>query len=129
VLTQAIEQPQVFNVDLHALARWLSEYNENGARALLELYADTLCDEEKRLLGHLSRRAGNWQQAIAIWETLAAHGCTNSLERLAKYHEHISRDLSAARRCCALLPGDATHEHRRRRIDTKIAANEAAASS
>ena len=129
VLTKAIEQPQAFNVDLHALARWLSEYNENGARVLLELYADTLCDEGKRLLGHLSRRAGNWQQAITIWETLAARGCIDSLERLAKYHEHVSRDLPAARRCCALLPGDATHEHRRRRIDTKIAANEAAASS
>jgi len=119
-LTQAIEQPQSFNVDLYALARWLSESSENDARELLQSHADELCDDGKRLLGRLARRAGHWPQAIAIWETLAAAGCTDSLERLAKYHEHISKDLAAARHCCKLLPGNAACEHRRLRIEEKI---------
>ena len=52
----------------------------------------------------LPRRAGNWPQAVAIWENLAARGCSDSLERLAKYHEHISKDLTAAMRYCRCLP-------------------------
>lgn len=119
-LTQAIAQPQAFNVDLYALARWLSESSEDDARELLQSHAHELCDNGKRLLGHLARRAGHWTQAIAIWEALAAAGCTDSLERLAKYHEHISKDLAAARRCCKLLPGNAACEHRRQRIEGKI---------
>jgi len=120
VLTQAIAQPRAFDVDLHALARWLSESNEDDAREMLQSHADNLCDDGKRLLGHLARRAGHWPQAIAIWEALAAAGCTDSLERLAKYYEHISKDLAAARRCCKLLPGNAACEHRRRRIEGKL---------
>ena len=120
VLTQAIAQPQAFNVDLYALARWLSESSEDDARELLQSHADELCDDGKRLLGKLARRAGHWPQAIAIWEALATAGCTDSLERLAKYHEHISKDLAAARRCCKLLPGNASREHRRRRIEGKL---------
>jgi uncharacterized protein YprB with RNaseH-like and TPR domain len=120
VLTQAIAQPQAFNVDLYALARWLSESSEDDARELLQSHADELCDDGKRLLGQLARRAGHWPQAIAIWEALAAAGCTDSLERLAKYHEHISKDLAAARRCCNLLPGNTSREHRRRRIEGKL---------
>ncbi len=123
VLMQATEQPVSFDVDLHALARWLSEHNEDHARELLQTCTEALCDDGKRLLGHLLRRAGDWQQAINIWEALAARGCTDSLERLAKYHEHISKDLAAARRYCAGLPDDAAREHRRSRIDSKIAIN------
>ena len=119
-LTQAIEQPQAFNVDLYALARWLSEHNEDDARELLQSHADSLCDDGKRLLGHLARRAGHWSQAIAIWEALAARGCTDSLERLAKYHEHISKDLAAARRCCDSLPVTAAQQHRRKRLEAKL---------
>jgi len=129
VLTQAIEQPRAFDANLYALARWLSEHNEDDARELLQSHTDSLCDDGKRLLGQLLRRAGDWPQAIRVWEALADQGCTDSLERLAKYHEHISRDLAAAQHYGALLPGDAAHEHRRRRVDNKIAAGQNAALS
>jgi hypothetical protein len=119
-LAQAIEQPRSFDVDLYALARWLSEYNDDEARELLRANTDHLCDDGKRLLGRLSRRTGDWQQALLIWEGLAARGCTDSLERLAKYHEHISKDLAAAQRCCTLLPGGPPYEQRRRRINAKL---------
>ncbi len=120
VLTQAIEQPQAFNVDVYALARWLSAHNENDARELLQSHADSLCDDSKRLSAHLFRRAGNWSQAIAIWEALAVQGCIDSIERLAKYHEHISKDLAEAKRCCNSLPVSAAQQHRRDRIETKL---------
>jgi uncharacterized protein YprB with RNaseH-like and TPR domain len=120
VLTQAIEQPRAFGVDLHALARWLAESDEAAARTLLHAHQESLGPEGKRLLGRLSRRAGNWEQAVRIWESLAATGCSDSMERLAKYHEHISRDLVAARRCCARLPGGPAQQQRRERIERKL---------
>lgn len=119
-LAQVVEQPCAFDTDLHALARWLAEHDETAARELLQAHADDLCTDGKRLLGQYCRRAGDWTRAVAIWEELAAAGCTASLECLAKYHEHISKDLAAARRCCAGLPQDAAHDHRRRRIDSKM---------
>jgi uncharacterized protein YprB with RNaseH-like and TPR domain len=120
-LSQAIASPRTFDVDLYALARWLMETREADARALLETHVDTLCPDGRRLLARLLRRARHWPQAVAIWETLAARGCTDSLECLAKYHEHISKDLAAAQRCCTRLPVNPAHDRRRRRVDAKIA--------
>jgi hypothetical protein len=120
VLTLSVKQPQDFNLDLHALTRWLSEHDEGKARELLQSHADCLCDDGNRFLGHLLRRAGLWPDAVAIWERLSARGCADSVERLAKYHEHISKDLAAAKRCCDLLPVSAAQQHRRERIETKL---------
>ena len=120
VLAQAIEQPRTFDVDLHALARWLCDNDAVRARELLQTHAEVLHGDGRRLLAQLLRRAGHWSQAVAVWETLAADGCTESIERLAKYHEHISKDLDAARRCCDRLPVTPAIQHRRQRIDRKI---------
>jgi uncharacterized protein YprB with RNaseH-like and TPR domain len=119
-LAQAVARPQTFGVDLYALARWLAESRETEARELLQASQSELCDDGRRLLARLLRRAGRWQQAAAIWEALAAQGCADSLERLAKYHEHVSRDLIAARRWCDALSDDAAHEHRRQRVRMKL---------
>ena len=120
VLAQAIEQPRTFDIDLHALARWLYDSDAVRARELLQTHAGALCDDGRRLLAQLLRRGGHWSQAVAVWETLAAGGCVESIERLAKYHEHISKDLDAARRCCDRLPVTPAIQHRRQRIDRKI---------
>ncbi len=121
-LAQAIAQPLDFGVDLHALGRWLAESDADAARNLLQSHSGQLCHAGKRFLAHLLRRAGHWPQAVALWETLAANGCTDSIERLAKYHEHVSKDLVAARRCCELLPDRAADQQRRRRIQEKLIA-------
>ena len=121
-LAQAIARPLDFGVDLHALGRWLGESDADAARALLQSHSGQLCNAGKRYLAHLLRRAGHWPQAVALWETLAASGCIDSVERLAKYHEHISKDLAAARRCCELLAGRAADQHRRQRIHDKLIA-------
>jgi uncharacterized protein YprB with RNaseH-like and TPR domain len=121
VLAQAVAQPQLFDVDLHALARWLAEHNEDDALKLLQVHAQQLCDDGRRLLGHLLRRARRWDEATSVWQQLAARGCSDSLERLAKYHEHVSKDLVAAQRCCEQLPVDANQRHRYRRLAGKLA--------
>jgi len=119
-LAQAIAQPHAFAVDLYALAHWLADTDRDAARRLLQSHGDRLCNDGKRLLGQLLRVAGDWQGAVAIWETLAAGGCRDSLERLAKYHEHISKDLAAARRCCSQLPPGPEQQQRHARIERKL---------
>jgi hypothetical protein len=120
VLAEAVRQPHAFAVDLYALARWLTETDREAALGLLQSHEDMLCDDGRRLLGRLLRLAGDWQAAIRVWEKLAASGCRDSLERLAKYHEHVSKDLAAARYCCSLLPSGPAVQQRRARIERKL---------
>jgi hypothetical protein len=119
-LAQAIRQPRTFAVDPYALARWLADTDRDAARRLLQSHGHGLSNDGKRLLGRLLRLAGDWQGAVAVWETLAAAGCRDSLECLAKYHEHISKDLAAARHCCAQLPPGPEQQQRHARIEQKL---------
>jgi len=121
-LARAVREPPAGEIDLAALARWLAESDPEAARALLLAHQAGLCDAGKRLLARLLRRAGHWRQAVTVWEALAAGGCTESLEHLAKYHEHVSRDLAAAQRCCERLPGGPALQQRRARIERKLQA-------
>ena len=44
----------------------------------------------------LYARSGQWEEAVPIWESLAARGVARAMERLAKYCEHRQRDFGAA---------------------------------
>lgn len=119
-LAQAIADPRCHKADLYGLARWLSEVNEQQALALLRSERDGLCDDSKRLLAQLLRRSENWGEALPIWEELAHQGCVESTERLAKYHEHVSKDIEAALHFCEQLPGSRADIHRRNRLRVKL---------
>jgi hypothetical protein len=121
VIPQALDQPEAAGIDLHGLGRWLQEVDEPRALAMLAAHQTNLCDDGKRLLAYLYRRAERWDQALPIWEELASRNCVDAIERLAKYHEHISRDLNAALGYCKRLPGSRQDAHRRARIERKLA--------
>ena len=123
MLAQAVADPVSHNPDHYGLARWLSEVNEQNAVALLRSAMETLCDDSRRLLAHLLRRDGNWDEAVPIWEGLAQQGCVDSIERLAKYHEHVSKDLETAWRYSERLPGSRADNHRRNRLREKLTKN------
>lgn len=120
-LARAIADPVPYRADLYGLARWLANTDESRALAFLQQHRERLCDDGRRLLAHLLRRADNWTGAVPIWEALAKQGCMESIERLAKYHEHISRDLQAAWQYCEQLPGSSADLHRRNRLREKLA--------
>lgn len=120
VLTMAIADPVRYQADLYGLARWLTNVEEPRALALLQRYQQRLCDDGQRLLAHLLRRTGNWTEAVPIWESLAKQGCLESNERLAKYHEHISKDLQLAWQYCEQLPGSKEDLNRRSRLQAKL---------
>lgn len=119
ILAQAIERPEAYGVDMVALARWWSGFDRERAYALLMLTRQPLDDKGKRLLGRLARGAGNWALALGLWEELAKRGCGESAEQLAKYHEHVSRDLEVALRYCEQLKPSSEQARRQRRIEEK----------
>lgn len=120
LIGETIHNPDPGIVDLYKLSRWLLEFNEDEALQVLRRHRERLCDDGKRLLGYLYRRAECWESAVSIWEELAVNGCIDSIERLAKYHEHVSKDLHAAMRYCKQLPGS-NHDHQRKmRLEQKL---------
>jgi len=119
-IAEAIAAPRQNRVDIYALARWWSEVEESEALALLRTHRDELCDDAKRLMAYLLRRQEHWGEAVAIWEELADRGCMESIERLAKYHEHISKELESALRYCNMLPGTSADRYRHQRVIKKL---------
>ena len=119
MLAQVVHDPHPHAVDLHALARWWAEADETRALNLLAC-SGNLGDDSQRLYAHLLRRAGRWDAAVSIWERLAEQGCRESLERLAKYHEHVSKDVATAARYCSRLPESEASARRRLRLDGKL---------
>ncbi|MES9990372.1 MAG: ribonuclease H-like domain-containing protein [Candidatus Thiodiazotropha sp.] len=119
-LAQAIEQPQRHGADIVALARWLTDSDEKAAYALLKRELQRLPQAGKKLLGLLARRSGDWELAQQLWEALAGSGCHDSAQQLAKFHEHISKDLEMAKKYCQQLPADEEQQRRLKRIENKI---------
>lgn len=119
-VADSIRHPLPHRMDMHGLGRWLAETDETTARDTLLAHEAHLADDGRRLLAQLHRRAGCWEQAVPIWEDLAAAGCQESLERLAKYHEHVSRDLARAWDYARQLSHGHQIEHRRRRLAEKL---------
>jgi hypothetical protein len=120
VLTRVIQQPEHHDADIAALARWLADSDTAAAYTLLKRQRQTLSPSGKRLLGQLARRDGNWALAVETWEALSQSGCRSATEQLAKYHEHISKDLENAKYYCEQLPVDEKQQHRLNRIADKL---------
>jgi uncharacterized protein YprB with RNaseH-like and TPR domain len=120
ILAGVIQQPQRHGADIVALARWLSDSDPCAAYTLLKQQRQTLSLGGRRLLGQLARRYGDWELAVKTWEGLSRHGCRNATEHLAKYHEHISKDLKNARYYCEQLPKNEEQQRRLKRIARKL---------
>lgn len=114
-------EPGRWAADILAIARsHIKREDEAAARRLLEAHRPELDGEGLRQLAQLYRRIEAWDGACEIWEALAGQGCTESLERLAKYHEHIRRDYPRALRFAERLPEGEASRHRRHRLRAKL---------
>jgi len=102
-----------------AAAGWLRSGEREAARRALERAGEQLDGRGWRRLASLHRQAGRWPEAVACWQRLAAEGCTESVERLAKYHEHVARDPERALSLARQLPADAAVSHRLRRLERR----------
>jgi uncharacterized protein YprB with RNaseH-like and TPR domain len=120
LLTRVIEKPQRHGADITGLARWLADSDTTAAYTLLKRQRQVLPLKGRRLLGQLARGLGDWELALTTWEGLSRQGCRNATEHLAKYHEHISKDLMNARYYCEHLPRDKEQQRRLKRIISKL---------
>ena len=115
-LAGAVRAPERWGAcPLGAARYWLQQGRERRARVLLER-AGELDVDGLHELARLRRRADWGEGAAAIWETLANQGCPRALEQLAKFHEHVRRDMHTALALADRLPACEARERRRARL-------------
>lgn len=102
-----------------AAGGWLRSGEPEAARQALESAGCHLDVRGLRRLAALHRRAGRWSEAVACWQRLAARGCTEAVERLAKYHEHVARDPERALALTRQLPQNPAVTHRLQRLERR----------
>ena len=118
------DDPVAWDADPLALVKSaLHESAERDAYRYLSANRYRLEDEASLALARLARRAGDYALAVDIWRELAGIDHPEALEHLAKYHEHVERNLPRAlavtRRLLDLEPDEARHLHRCSRIQRK----------
>ena len=90
----------------------------------LKARADELPDDGRARLAHLARQRGEWALAVEQWHRLAEVEHLEAFERLAKYHEHVSRNLEQAMHWTGRLldrePASQAYVRRARRLETKL---------
>jgi hypothetical protein len=124
-LRQSYQTPLSQGADILAGARhYLDRGDEFKAHRHLLSHRSHLSADALLELARLSRRRGESELAVAIWNDLAATGHVEATERLAKHYEHTSRNFDLAlrfsRQLMALRPDDARHPHRHRRLLDKL---------
>ena len=97
VVGRAYAEPGQYEADPLGIARAHRRAGDD-ATALLHLrdHGELLADDAQLELATLYARSGQCEEAVAIWELLAARGVALAMEHLAKYCEHRQRDFGAA---------------------------------
>ncbi|WP_063465456.1 ribonuclease H-like domain-containing protein [Ectothiorhodospira sp. BSL-9] len=121
-LDQAHGAPEAFGADPVAVAKGhLKAGQQERALAVLHQGREDLDERGLLFMADLLRREGRDPEALKLWDALSARGCVAALEALAKYHEHVRRDLRAALECARGLPAGEAHQRRRERLMNKLA--------
>jgi uncharacterized protein YprB with RNaseH-like and TPR domain len=98
-LKASCEQPAASGANPLAIARyWKRQGDERRACDYLCAHRARLGDAALLELAGLVKRRGNWSVATEIWNELAERGNLEALERLATYHERVSKQLDDALR-------------------------------
>ncbi len=120
-LADVHSDPRLRGADVLAIARSaLKTGNASVAYELLREAASELEEAGLLELARLHRGRGEWEQARVIWERLAGAGCSEAVERLAKYYEHELHDWEKALAFARRLPASREREHRCRRLEEKL---------
>jgi uncharacterized protein YprB with RNaseH-like and TPR domain len=126
VLGAVHREPPAYAADTWRIASaWLGQGAEARALALLESAAQTLEPNGLRLLALLWRRAGRSQEACRIWHELAKADDQEAIACLAKYYEHVCKDLAAAQLWAQRLVSNEQTRRRLTRLQRKLAGQRA----
>lgn len=122
LLGEVHRDPRMWDADVHAFARAHIKHNRHDrARNLLEDCRDVLTEKALLELAWLYRREDDWESARDIWEPLAEQGSHEAREWLAKYYEHVAKDIRQALDHASVLPDQACHAQRRKRLEDRLA--------
>ncbi|MET0065329.1 MAG: ribonuclease H-like domain-containing protein [Candidatus Thiodiazotropha sp.] len=119
-LAQTVIDAPSGEIDVLGIARWLMAEDPRKACQVLQRSYVSLDEAGKLLLARLLKRNGEHQQARKIWESLAEENCTEALERLAKYHEHVTKAVNQAHTYCLKLPEGVAKRKRIARLEMKM---------
>jgi uncharacterized protein len=121
-LARALHEPLAFGADpLAAADTWSRRGERARALSVLEASREHLDTRGELELAWALRGAARWSEAAAIWERLARAGCTEAVERLAKYHEHVRSDWSRALDYANRLEEGSEAVRRRQRLQRRLA--------
>ncbi len=96
-LRDAFENPGAREMNLRAIARHFERQSDEAAAYEYLLANRRHLNPDAALeLARLSRRREDWELAVDIWYELAAFDHVEAIERLAKYHEHVARNVPVA---------------------------------
>lgn len=121
VLPTVYQQPQRRQADVARIAAaWCAQGEYDIACGLigmgLQHYEEAPCLHLARCL----RRADRWNEALSIWQRLAAKGSEEALVCLAKYQEHRRKDAKKALFYSEQLPDSPQHERRKTRLQRRL---------
>lgn len=126
-LKDAYENPHSMNANIRAVSRHYQRYRDEASAFEYLLANRNYLNADAALeLAHFARRRKDWELAVETWHQLSEHNNVEAIERLAKYFEHVARDLPLAleftRRLLQADQKDLRHVHRENRLLAKLAA-------
>lgn len=118
------QAPRLHGADTLRMARrWLRAGEARRARQVLEQDPAGLCRQGRLLLAALCQREGDMAVARGLLEQLAGQGDVEAMERLAKLHEHVTRDIGRALGYARELPASQARDRRLDRLALKQGRN------
>ena len=126
VLADVHDVPGAHGSDILALAKRFADRGDRSRHDdILRRSRDLLDARALHELARVHHKAGEYDEALALWTGLAGNGCTLAMERLAKHYEHALRDFAQAivwtRRMIEGAPGAPEHQHRLARLQQRCA--------
>jgi uncharacterized protein YprB with RNaseH-like and TPR domain len=116
VLGRGPDEERAVPVDLAAVGAFLLQRGDARGPALLRRAYAGGDAEAGRLLSLYLKRAGDWADAVTLWEDMRqVHGSCFAAVELSKFYEHRARDLEAALACITPFLGDLMTADRGRR--------------
>ncbi len=125
LLCRAYREPWRWEADIGAVARsWLKAGRPDIALKMLERGRAGLSHRGLMELARLWRNLGEWQRACEVWWLLSNAGNDAATEQLAKYHEHVIRDIETALWLSGRLVESEGSRRRCRRLTGKLSSNQ-----
>ncbi len=120
ILARAVSAPREYGASPRAAAAtWHKAGLPDKALQILEGSRHTLDARSALELARHLRAANRFNEAVTIWQDLARAGNPEATEHLAKFQEHVRKDIAAALALTRHLPDTRQTRHRKTRLQRR----------